>query len=212
VTTDTVVSSGGEVVVSSGGTASRVVVSSGGFEIALAGGGTSRTTILSGGRELISSGGIDRGAHVDSGGLEVVSSGGAAVAATISGGRLEVARGGSTGNAAITFATSAGGVLQLDSSLTFKGGLIAGFGKPDKLDLRDIAFTSGVTHATWTQSGTTSGTLAVTSGSETATITLLGQYVAGNFHVSSDKHGGTFVTDPPVGAWQNVALVNPHQT
>jgi hypothetical protein len=41
---------------------------------------------------------------------------------------------------------------------------------------------------------------------------LLGQYVAGNFHVSSDKHGGTFVTDPPVSASQNVALVNPHQT
>jgi hypothetical protein len=89
---------------------------------------------------------------------------------------------------------------------------VAGFGKPDRLDFRDIAFTSGVTSATWTQTGTTSGTLAVTRGTETATITLLGQYVAGNFHVSSDKHGGTFVTDPPVSASQNVALVNPHQT
>jgi hypothetical protein len=94
--------------------------------------------------------------------------------------------------------------------LTYSG-LVAGFGQSDKLDFRDIGFTSGATSATWTQSGT-SGTLAVTSGSETATITLLGQYVAGNFHVSSDKHGGTFVTDPPVSSSQNLALVNPHQS
>jgi hypothetical protein len=101
--------------------------------------------------------------------------------------------------------------LLLESSLTFSG-LVAGFGKPDRLDLRDIGFTSGVTHATWTPSGTTSGTLAVTSGTHTATITLLGQYVTADFHVSTDKHGGTFVTDPPVSGSQNVALVNQHQT
>ena len=106
---------------------------------------------------------------------------------------------------------SAGGLLLLESSLTFRG-LVAGFGQPDRLDLRDIAFTSGVTSATWTQSDTTSGTLAVTSGNETATITLLGQYAAGNFRVSTDGHGGTLVTDPPISASQNVALVNPHQT
>jgi hypothetical protein len=33
----------------------------------------------------------------------------------------------------ITFATSDGGVFQLNSSLTFKGGLVAGFGKADRL-------------------------------------------------------------------------------
>jgi hypothetical protein len=41
---------------------------------------------------------------------------------------------------------------------------------------------------------------------------LLGQYVTADFQVSSDKHGGTVVTDPPVSTSQNVALVNPHQT
>ena len=45
-----------------------------------------------------------------------------------------------------------------------------------------------------------------------AALTLLGQYVAGNFRVSTDNHGGTMVTDQPVSASQNVALVNPHQT
>jgi hypothetical protein len=90
---------------------------------------------------------------------------------------------------------------------------VAGFGKPDRLDFRDIAFTSGATSATWTQSGTTSGTLAVTSGGHTADITLLGQYVTGNFHVATDNHGGTFVIDPPVLAKTNTGtLVDPHQT
>jgi autotransporter passenger strand-loop-strand repeat protein len=167
----------------SGGSAFHAIVRSGGSEIILSGGVGSGTTILNGGRELVSSGGMDRGAHVDSGGLEVVSSGGAAVGATISGGTLEVESGGSIGR--VTFATSAGGTLELDSSLTFKGGLVAGFGKPDKIQFRYIAFTSGVTHATWTQSGT-SGTLAVTDGTHTANVTLLGQYVTANFHVSRD--------------------------
>jgi hypothetical protein len=67
-----------------------------------------------------------------------------------------------------------------------------------------------VTSATWTQSGTTSGTLAVTSGTHIATITLLGQYVTADFHVSTDNHGGTLVTDPPVRASQTAALVSPH--
>jgi hypothetical protein len=41
-----------------------------------------------------------------------------------------------------------------------------------------------------------SGTLMVTSGSETANLTLLGQYSTANFTLSSDGHGGTIVTDP----------------
>jgi hypothetical protein len=95
--------------------------------------------------------------------------------------------------------------------LTFKRGFVAGFDKPDRLDFRDIAFTSGVTHMNLDSKRTTSGTVADTSRTRTATITLLGQYVAGNFHVLSDKHGGTFVTDPPAST-SHVALVNPHQT
>jgi autotransporter passenger strand-loop-strand repeat protein len=52
------------------------------------------------------------GTVVSSGGLVLVSSGGTAIAASIIGGKLEV-RGGSTGSSAVTFATSAGGILQL---------------------------------------------------------------------------------------------------
>jgi hypothetical protein len=147
---------------------------------------------------------------VDSGSLDTVVGGGVATDAIISGGTLDIRSGGSIGTGATTFATSGGGTLLLENSLTFSG-LVAGFGKPDRLDFRDIAFTSGATSATWSQSGT-SGTLTVSSGTHTAALTLIGQYVAGNFHVSTDGHGGTFVTDPPVSASENAALVNPHET
>jgi hypothetical protein len=89
---------------------------------------------------------------------------------------------------------------------------VAAYGPETVLDLRDIAFISGTTSATWTQGTETSGTLAVTDGTRTANITLLGQYVAGDFRVRTDNHGGTIVTDPPVSASQNVTLVNPHLT
>jgi hypothetical protein len=72
----------------------------------------------------------------------------------------------------------------------------------------------GTTSATWTQSGTTSGTLAVTDGTHVARLRLLGQYVTANFHVQSDGHGGTYVSDPPVASAtdaQPIGLVNPHQ-
>ena len=43
-----------------------------------------------------------------------------------------------------------------------------------------------------------SGTLSVSDGTHAASILLLGQYVAGNFHIASDGTGGTIVTDPPL--------------
>jgi hypothetical protein len=69
--------------------------------------------------------------------LDVVQSGGIDNAVTISGGAFDVQSGGSTGGGTVTFAGS--GLLVLDASVSF-GGLVAGFGAPDRLDLRDIAF------------------------------------------------------------------------
>jgi autotransporter passenger strand-loop-strand repeat protein len=137
---------------------------------------------------------------VSSGAIEIVAAGGIASATTISGGKLEVATGGSTGSGAVTFATSGGGILQLDDSQHF-GGLVAGFGQPDFLDLRDIAFGSS-TSVSYTSDnpGNTSGTLTVTDGAHTANITLIGQYVVGQFTSASDGHGGTLIGDPPVSA------------
>ena len=57
-------------------------------------------------------------------------------------------------------------------------------------------------HATivsWQDNGLgTGGTLSVTDGVHTANLALLGQYVAANFSLASDSHGGTIVNDPPV--------------
>ena len=40
--------------------------------------------------------------------------------------------------------------------------------------------------------------LTISDGSSVAKISLLGQYTAGDFALSSDGHGGTFITDPMV--------------
>jgi len=134
--------------------------------------------------------------NVDSGGYDYVASGGTISGAAISGGEVELTSGTIVGGAAITFATSGGGTLRLDDSIHF-GGLIAGFGQPDILDLSDIAFGAG-THVSFAEAGgATSGTLTVTDGLHTANLTLLGQYVTAQFTSGGDGHGGTEIGDPP---------------
>ena len=58
--------------------------------------------------------------------------------------------------------------------------MISGFGVPGGIDLSDINFAGRLPLG---YSGdTSSGVLTVSDGTNTATIHLLGQYVAGNFH------------------------------
>jgi hypothetical protein len=94
----------------------------------------------------------------------------------------------------VTFAGTTG-TLQLDNSAGFTG-TVAGMTGQDTLDLRDINFAS-IQQPVF--SGTSSGgTLSVTDGNITAKIALLSNYMASTFVASSDGHGGTFVTDPPL--------------
>jgi len=203
----------GQQVVSAGGSTSGTHVNSGGFEVVY---GTASGTILdSSGAEAILSGGIGSGAHVNSGGFEAVFTGGIASGAIISGGILDVKSGGSTGSGAVSFALSGGGTLLLEDSVNY-GGLVGGFGLPDRIDFRDIPFGSGATTATvvWNQltsGGNASGTLTVSGGGNAASITLLGQYVQGNFHSANDgtAFGGTLITDPPVQAQTDLAIPHP---
>jgi len=92
-----------------------------------------------------------------------------------------------------------GGVLQLDASQTFSG-TIGGFASPagvnEAIDLRDIAFSSATTVKFTEAANNTSGTLTVSDGTHVTNLTLLGQYTTANFSLSSDGHGGTYVTDP----------------
>jgi autotransporter passenger strand-loop-strand repeat protein len=146
---------------------------------------------------------------VDSGGFEQVFAGGVVNGATISGGELEV-NSGATAEGTITFVS--GGTLRLDAAGSF-GAQISGFAQPDQLDLSAIAFGSGTTLSY----SSSTGTLTVTDGTNTDTLTLLGQYSAAQFNLTSDGHGGTLVTDPPAATAMTdnnpVALATPtHHT
>ena len=99
------------------------------------------------------------------------------------------------GAASFAFA-GGGGTLRLDDSQHFAG-TVAGFAAGDLLDLSDIAFGSGTAVAFQEASGNTSGMLTVSSGTQVANLTLLGQYTAAQFQLAPDGHGGTLVTDPP---------------
>ena len=82
---------------------------------------------------------------------------------------------------------------------------MTGFGQTDGLDLTNLAFVASGASATtvsWTQltsGASASGTLSVSEGGHTANLTLLGQYMAGNFNIQADGLGGTLVTDPSAG-------------
>ena len=144
---------------------------------------------------------------IDSGGLEFVSSGGVTELATISGGTLEVASGGIT-SGAVSFA--GGGTLELDASQTFSGA-VAGFGGSARLDLSDIAFGAHTTLGFAESGNNASGTLTISDGTHTAAIALFGQYIAGQFQLAGDGHGGTLVTDPSVTvATASALLATPH--
>ncbi|MCS3446158.1 MULTISPECIES: beta strand repeat-containing protein [Bradyrhizobium] len=96
-------------------------------------------------------------------------------------------------NAAVTFLGSTG-TLKLDNSASFTG-TVAGMTGSDTIDFANINF---ATVQTPTFSGdSTHGTLTVTDGTVTASIALLGNYMASTFTASSDGHGGTSVVDPP---------------
>jgi hypothetical protein len=105
-----------------------------------------------------------------------------------------------------------GGTLRIDGTGSF-GASISGFAQPDQLDFSAIAFGSGTSVGFVEASNNLSGTMTVTNGIDTASLTLLGQYTAAQFNLASDGHGGTLVTDPPAVAMtqQNpIATAAPH--
>jgi autotransporter passenger strand-loop-strand repeat protein len=142
-------------------------------------------------------GGIAITTTVNSGGYEQVFSGGAAAnTISINGGTFEVASGGTGG----TVLFGSGGTLQLDAS-SYLSGTISGFHLGDEIDLRGLAFSSSSSTVSWTQTTSgvnASGTLTVKEGASSMSFTLVGSYTSGNFSATSDGHGGTLITDPPI--------------
>jgi hypothetical protein len=137
--------------------------------------------------------------------LEAAGSGTLTLAGAVSSGGVGLIKGGtlyakSTFVENVTFAGTTG-VLELGHSRGYTG-QVTGLSKTgtNSLDLTDIAFTSGVTQATYSGT-TTAGTLTVTDGTHTAHIKLIGDYLGSTFTVSSDGHGGTTVVDPATSAF-----------
>jgi autotransporter passenger strand-loop-strand repeat protein len=141
---------------------------------------------------------VASGTDILSGGGEIVSSGGSALATVISGGTLKVASGGTASG--VVF--SSGGILLLDASLHLSG-TISGFHLGDEIDLRGLAFNSSSSTLTWKQTtsgANASGTLTVKEGTSSTPFTLVGSYMVSNFSATSDGHGGTLITDPPIAS------------
>jgi fibronectin-binding autotransporter adhesin len=80
----------------------------------------------------------------------------------------------------------AGAELQIDGS-SFNGS-IAGLAASDEIDLRTIGYGP---NTTGTYSG---GTLTITDGTHSISMTLVGDYQNAHFAGSSDGHGGTLIT------------------
>jgi hypothetical protein len=174
---DAAVRSGGVLSVTGGGTASGTVISKGGAAGVFGGGVADLGVVLRGGTLTVSSGGTITGGFTLSGGL-----------ATLDPGAVDT-------GAVVGFAGS-GGELAIASGGGF-GGVISGLGAGDKLDLGGFAYNAshGVESVAFLEAaGGLSGTLTLSSGGGTEALTLLGAYATSNFALSTDKHGGTFVS------------------
>jgi hypothetical protein len=100
--------------------------------------------------------------------------------------------------------------LILDKASGFTWAM-SGFQAGDTIDLGDILFNQQGTTLGFTENaGNTGGTLTVSDGSHVAALALLGQYTASSFALTSDGHGGTFVTDPAIAAQASIAA--PHHS
>jgi autotransporter passenger strand-loop-strand repeat protein len=212
-TSGTLVSGGVETVQ---GVADATVLSSGSYEYDY--GVTSATVVLSGAHEVVASVGTASGSVISNGGRAAVMFSGVAVAPTVlSGGTLLISEGGKI----VSGLTIAGGEVILSGlmasgqTVSFTGptgvldlalpsepvrdgffAQISGMNAPGrKVELSGFAFSSTET-ASWAQSGA-SGTLTVSDGARLAFLNVLGTYAGGDFHLTDDGHGGTYVFDQP---------------
>jgi hypothetical protein len=110
----------------------------------------------------------------------------------------------------VTF-TGTNGTLWLDQPSTFTG-KVSGLGAQNGIDLSTIAFGAHTTLGYSPNNNNTGGTLSITNGSQSASIALLGSYMASSFVMGSDNHGGTMIlADAAQSATQSL-LTNPQHS
>ena len=124
--------------------------------------------------------------------------------AVVSGGAVVVGNGVvdvfSGGTANVAFLPTGSGGLEIADTAAFTG-VVSGFGGPNHanraqfIDLLSVVFSAGLISSYTPASG--SGTLSVSSGGQlVASIVLIGNYSAGNFHITSGISGSVKITDP----------------
>ena len=106
----------------------------------------------------------------------------------IEGARLDFA--GIVGGGATIRFLGGGGTLAVDTAGAF-GAPVAGFAAGDALDLTSVGFTAGLNFGFAAGSG--GGTLTVSDGTHSASVSMLGSYAPGGFILGSDGHGGVMV-------------------
>jgi autotransporter passenger strand-loop-strand repeat protein len=199
----------GSAVIANRGSAAGTLVSNGYEEV---NGSTTDSVISSGGHEMVGSHGVESGSVISNGGTEVVQFNGITEAPTVlSGGELRISSTGSAvdgltiagGTATIAGWMSAGqtvrftgtaGVLAIDNLASFGAQISGLLHSGQRIDLGGFAYSAGE-KVTWIQTGT-SGTLMVSGSAQVATLTLDGAYTSGDFALSTDNSGGTYIDDP----------------
>jgi autotransporter passenger strand-loop-strand repeat protein len=203
------ISSGGYQIVSSGASASGTTVDAGGFEVVVSGGTTSNATMSGGYIELGGGNGLGNGAVTFAGGGTLKLDQSIGFTGKIAGfgvpGSREPRIIAAAGNRGHLWGEQHGIETRTkrNHSCVNWGRLTIGgnYSRSPSIDLADIAFGANTTLGFSEASNNTSGTLTVSDGTHTASLLLLGQYVAGNFHMASDgnlPNAGTLVTDPPL--------------
>ncbi|WP_441237723.1 beta strand repeat-containing protein [Bradyrhizobium sp. 930_D9_N1_4] len=186
----TVVNAGSQQNVYTDGIATGTTINAGGFQLDW---GMASATVVNGGVQYVF--GSAAGTTVQAG-TQHVQAGGSADDTTIGEGALAYVHTGGTMDDVIFAGPSASLVLDQASSFT---GSISGWQVNDSIDLGDILFSDGVTSFAYAQNSDNSGgTLTVSDGTHSASLSLLGQYSAADFALSADGHGGTLITDPTV--------------
>lgn len=201
------------------GTASMTTVNAGSVQSVYADGTATGTTVNAGGVQV--DWGAASGTTINGGvqyvygsatgtavlaGTQNVQSGGSADDTTIGSGALAFVHSGGTMDDVIFAGPNASLVLAQASALT---GTISGWQDHDSIDLGDILFGDGVTSFAYAQNSDNSGgTLSVSDGTHTASLSLLGQYSAADFALSSDGHGGTLISDPTVANAQQTLVAS----
>ena len=104
---------------------------------------------------------------------------------------------GAESSANVTFGADAAGTLILRDPTGFTG-TISGLSSTDHIDLANMSYETASVYGITYSSNTNITTLVITGGTNTDTISLLGNYTINTaWHLSDDGHGGTIVSEAP---------------